>query len=278
MNTFQNRSTVRNTLQPIALENLRSRVPSIFAEHPSEAVSNRYTFIPTTRVIDVLGAQGWLPVKAEQCKVRRPGNLDFTKHMIRFQNSQVGEIDGEEVPEIILTNAHNAVAAYCLSVGIFRFVCSNGLIVADATFASIKIRHSGFTDDAIIEATARVADSVPKLGATVRTMKQIELSSDEQLAFAKSAKLLKFDEDAPVDPAKLLTSRRSTDEAPSLWNSYNRVQENLVRGGIRTFDKETGRRNKTRAITSINEDSRVTKALWTLAAEMARIKGVALAS
>jgi len=36
------------------------------------------------------------------------------------------------VPEIVLTNSHDGYASFQLMAGVFKFVCSNGMIVADS--------------------------------------------------------------------------------------------------------------------------------------------------
>ena len=47
---------------------LLNLAPSIFATQPDDAVSDRYSFIPTIDVIDGLRDAGWLPVDAKQTK------------------------------------------------------------------------------------------------------------------------------------------------------------------------------------------------------------------
>jgi hypothetical protein len=47
-------------------------------------------------------------------------------------------------PELVLINSHDRSSAYQLHAGLFRFGCGDGMIVADATFEPISIRHSGF--------------------------------------------------------------------------------------------------------------------------------------
>ena len=47
-------------------------------------------------------------------------------------------------PEVVLLNSHDKGSAYQLHCGLFRLVCSNGMVVSDATFARISTKHSGF--------------------------------------------------------------------------------------------------------------------------------------
>lgn len=68
---------------------------------------------------------------------------------------------------------------------------------------------------------------------------------------------------APVKATDLLIPRRQQDNLESLWNLYQVVQENLTKGGI-AYQPDGGRRNKTRAISSIDSDLQINGKLWTL--------------
>ena len=97
----------------------------------------------------------------------------------------------------------------------------------------------------------------------------------EQNAFARAAALLRFEptegQALPVTPEQVNRARRMDDRAPDLWTTFNRVQENVVRGGLRSRNAN-GARQSTRAVTGIDQDVKLNRALWTLAEEMQRLK------
>jgi len=79
----------------------------------------------------------------------------------------------------------------------------------------------------------------------------------------------------------LLTARRTEDaDRTNLWTNFNVIQENVIRGGLRgvRIDTETNRRRRmsTRAVQGIDQDVKLNRALWTLAAKMAELKGVSI--
>jgi hypothetical protein len=257
----------------IALSNdaLRKAAPSIFADHPWERVSERYAFIPTIQVVDALRAEGFLPVKAMQSRTRIEGKGDFTKHMIRFRRAQDFEIvKGDELPEIVLVNSHDRSSSYQLSAGIFRLVCSNGMVVKSANYGDIKVQHSGNIVERVIEGSYSIINDMPRVIEQVETMKSIVLTPHQQDAFAKAALQLRYPADAagndksPIEAEQLLRIRRYNDQSPSLWNTFQRVQENYIKGGLRGVTT-TNKRTSTRAIKSVSEDIRLNKALWMLA-------------
>jgi hypothetical protein len=251
-------------------DELQAHAPSIFASRPIAGVSENYAFIPTIQAVEGLKEAGWVPVWVSEQKVRLERRLGFQKHMIRFQRrDQVGK-ETEFCPEVCLVNSHDRSSAYQIHAGIFRFICGNGMIVADSTFERVSIRHSRFDPDQIIEASCRVLESVPQLAESVATFKARQLSPVESRAFAESALILRYDalKTSPVSPQKLLEPRRNEDQGTSLWHTFNRVQENVMQGGLKDYSrrKQDGKRfPKTRGVSGLDQNISLNKALWHLA-------------
>jgi hypothetical protein len=261
---------------PLTVDQVSRLAPSAFAEAPqTDKVSGRYEFIPTTRVLDVLTKEGWFPVMATQSRSQTQEGRDFVKHMISFQNASVAKV-GDAVPELILTNSHNGSSAFNIMAGLYRLVCSNGLVVCDANFGAVSIRHVGFEPSQVLEASYKVITEVPRLAESVERMRSVSLDQGERLALASAALQVKYDADkAPLTPEQLLLTRRSEDRDGTLWSTFNSIQENLVKGGLRyrsVNERGQVRRNSTREVKSVNENLRINKALWTLAEEMRKLK------
>jgi hypothetical protein len=167
----------------ISDEELQRLAPSIFASQPIEGVSDRYSFLPTSSILKGMRENGWVPVRAEQQSVRTEARRGFQKHLIRF--SRLEHLDSWEKnqvrPEVVLLNSHDKSSAYQLHCGLFRLVCSNGMVVADATFQRISIKHSGFNPDSVIEASFKVLDAVPDIMNKVRLFQDRILTDDERL-------------------------------------------------------------------------------------------------
>src|SRR5262245_50401059 len=125
-------------------DTLRQTVPSVFARQPYHAMSDRYRFVGTDSVLDIMEGLGYHPVKAMQSRSRLENKRGFTRHSIRLRHvDYLTAPRGEELPEIIVENSHDGSAAYRLHAGIFRLVCSNGLVIASASFGTISVKHSG---------------------------------------------------------------------------------------------------------------------------------------
>lgn len=254
----------------LSSDQLKTIVPSAYAVTPWERMSDRYRMVPTSEVIAILGDRGFRPVMAMQSRSRIPGKADYTRHMIRFRHDEFLQptAAGAELPELVMSNSHDGTAAYRFNSGIFRLVCSNGLVVASADFGGISVRHKGGEDfpQRIIDATYRIIEDTPKTMATIDEWKAIQLTPPQQSALATAA--VELLDKPTITPEQLLTPRREEDRKPDLWTAFNRVQESMLKGGISSTTR-TGRRATTRPVKSVDRDIRLNKALWTLASKLA---------
>lgn len=260
-------------------DQLQRYVPSAFAVQPYHAQSSRYAFIPTSAVIDGMRQAGFVPVSATQSRTRIADKKEFTKHMIRFRSVahvQARAVVGDSILEAVLINSHDGSSTYKLMAGVFRFVCSNGMVVADSMLESINVRHTGNVIDEVIRGSESIIEQAPRVMDTIEAWKQIELHPAEQHLLAESAHSLRFPIDettgkahTEVTPDILIRPRRTDDNRPDLWHTFNRIQENATKG-VKTWANH--RRVSSRAVKGIDGDVRLNRALWSLAEKMAELK------
>lgn len=265
-------------------EQIRHTAPSIFAEAPHASRSARYTYIPTSEILTGLRREGFRPMEIRQAGSRIEGKAEFTKHLIRLRHASQFDLGnsglkaGDSVPEIILINSHDGTSSYQLMSGLFRIVCTNGLIASDGTAGrQIRVPHTGDVTSQVIDGCIEILDAMPATLDAVRSFESLAITNGEQLAFARAAQQLRYpDSDTPpVTPEKLLETNRREDTGPDLWRTLNRVQENTVRGGqfFITRDAENRRRRgHTREVKGIDGNVSLNRALWTLAEEMRKLK------
>ena len=251
----------------LSLDAVRTRAPAVFASGADERLSSKYTFLPTERILTGLMSAGFVPVDARQASARR-GSALHARHVVRlrprFQTVQLKD----SVPEVVFLNSHDGSSAYQLRMGLFRVVCTNGLIVSRGAFPAYCVSHRGNIVDDVVAGAVKLADRFEGLAEQVERMEQRQLFKDEQLAFAEAALRLRFSEptQSAMQPAQLLACRRSEDLGDDLWRVYNRCQEHLLRGGL-SRRSITGRLTRTRAIGSIRRDVVLNGQLWDLAVQ-----------
>lgn len=268
----------KNVIQsatPITDERLRAVVPSIFADAAHESRSARYTYVPTIDVLSALRREGFEPFFACQAKARDESRREFTKHMLRLRHAS--QVAGTEVPEVILVNSHDGTTSYQMLAGMFRFVCCNGMIVGN-NIDEVRVQHKGNVVGDVIEGAYTVLDEFGRVRESADQMKAITLSDGEQQAFAHAALVAKYGEPEtggfPITENQVLVARRHDDVGADLWRTFNRTQENLLRGGLRTRNAN-GRRMHTRGVNGIGQNVQLNRALWTLAEEMTKLKAAA---
>lgn len=256
---------------PLSDSQINGVAPSIFAVDAHESRSSKYTYIPTVDVLRGLRKEGFQPFMAAQTCVRRQDRRDFTKHMLRLRHAN--QINGSEANEIVLLNSHDGTSSYQMLAGMFRFVCANGMVCGEIG-SDIRIPHKGNVVNEVIEGAFKVLDSFEVAEQQCEGMKSISLSPGARKTFARAALVLKYDNETgaapPVTEDQLLTPRRAEDCAPNLWTTFNRVQENMVRGGLPSRTA-TGRSTTTRPVQAIDTSIKLNRALWVLADGMRKL-------
>jgi hypothetical protein len=250
-------------------ESLRYKAPSVFAVAGSEKMSDRYGFIPTIDCIDGLRDAGFYPVEAMQSKARSADKKQHTKHLIRFRKQDYESVDGN-FPEIVMVNSHDGSTSYQLRAGVYRLVCSNGMVVGNDYFTR-RIKHQGDVVEKVVNAANDLIEISPLSVQRIQEWGQLELSRDQKISFAEQAILLKWDSLEAVEPLNFsslseafLQPKRIEDRKSDLWSVFNVIQENMIRGGIR-YSTPTVPRQRTRSVRSVAENVRINTSLWALA-------------
>lgn len=254
--------------RPLTREELMSHVPSVFSEEKHESRSERYTYIPTITLLDSLQREGFEPFFACQTRVRDLSRREHTKHMLRLRRE--GQISGKQVPEIILLNSHDGSSSYQMLPGIFRAVCQNGLICGES-FGEVRVPHKGDVVEKVIEGAYEVLGIFDRVDARREEMQALILPLPAQQAMAKAALTYRFGEEfQPVTETQLLAPRRWEDQKNDLWTTYQRIQENLIKGGL-AGRTATGRYARTRSVGGIDGDVKLNRALWVMAENMLQL-------
>jgi hypothetical protein len=189
---------------------------------------------------------GFGVVDVKEVKARK--GIGFQKHLIVFRNPDlfISGQDGDDVyPQILVSNSHDGKNAFTFKCAIFRMVCENGLVVSTEDFADIKIRHMGYTFEALQE----------------------KINNIVTLDFTRKALTTRFTEDEleniSIDFDKLLEPTRKEDEGNGLWEVFNRIQEKIIEGD---FQYGVGLKiRKARKIKNFQQDIKVNSKLWELA-------------
>jgi hypothetical protein len=166
-------------------------------------------------------------------------------------------------------NAHNGIGSYDLMGGIFRMVCSNGMVISEEDFGRIHIRHIGFEAEQVKEASRKLVGSASRIADKITTWQNLDLTPRRRDNFFKEAACIRFSNPSQDIVKEVSRPRRLEDDKTDLWRTFNVAQENLLRGGF--VNGET--RRKVRAISHIGKDVEYNTKLWDLADNYANALG-----
>lgn len=281
--TVEQRQAILNTVnrkienrESLTMDEIKMICPEVATSEVNPAlrkklgITERYVHVPTEGVIEDIMKLGWTPINAY--RVRSRGKRTGTgRHMVKFINYDFMTKDSTEYPELLLTNSHDGTTAFKLDVGIFRMVCSNGMVIKSKDFGSIKVRHYGYDFETIKGAVNELMEKIPGYLEQVEKMKQHQMKQEQMLEFARKAALLRFSKsneesiDKIVDMEDFLESTRKEDDGNGLWEVFNRVQERVVNG---KFNYAMGKKErKARPVTGFKQQVKLNQDLWELASE-----------
>ena len=260
-----------NTITSISLDAAKSQAPAIFATSPAPTIkSPKYQFTPTFEVIDHMQDMGYALTGVSQSK----SNVDLRKnwgiHITRFQHPDLyikdpqGQVEAR--PEVVLINSHDGTRPIQFEMGLFRLVCENGLVVKDKDMGSFRERHTKLTFQEVKNLIDEKASGLQGVVNTISKWNMIEMTDKQRYQFAVEALALRMGTDRQPEQYEvmdILNAKRKIDEQPTLWHTYNTVQENLIKGGFQLNNRQA------RAIKNPIEDFNINQGLWSLATDYA---------
>ena len=261
---------------PMTEKQVREACPYAFAETPTNPnVSGKYMQANTATVIKDMEKMGWYPVQAKQCRPRKGSKGIRSFHMVAMQNDAV-TIPGpdgktESYVRIIIQNSHDGFSSFKFMMGLYRCVCSNGLVVADAEFTTFSIRHINYSFEELLQVVNQAVAAVPGIREKTIAMRGTVLTDEQKRDLAVATYKIRNgateQDEVKVDDATiadLLTPVRNEDKGNTLWNVFNVLQEKMIKGGFSAPGKN-GKSRRQRSIKSIRKDTEYNQQLWALA-------------
>lgn len=245
-------------------ENLKEVAPAVFATSPSTKMSERYVFVPTLDIVEKFEKEGWKVSSAKQM-----GRTEYGIHELRLRNGELPKV-GDSLVEAIIRNSHNGMATFSVSAGLHRLVCSNGLTVPTSLSESFNVRHQRFDIDDVKSLTESFAQRLPVIQSSVDKMMNKELSMKEKVEFIKKAINVRWKSGSVpsnLDVMSIVHPRREQDQKNDVWTTFNVIQENFTRGGLK-YTTNKGRKTELRGLKNIMVVNQINTKLWELATEM----------
>jgi hypothetical protein len=230
-----------------------------------EKLSMKYDLISTQSVVELMREEGFRVTSSNSLKPRKR-DPRCVRHFVRMRHeSYMKEINGS-VPEILVINANDGSSSLRMEAGMFRMVCSNGLIVKSHEIESARIRHVEVTAERVLAEANKVIKSAQEAARRVDLFKSRILTTTQKIEFSVLASAFWG---GRVMPHGLLDSRRPEDNGDDLWSVFNRIQENMIKGGV-VGRSVNGQATRTHGIRAMDNSIKVNMKLWEIAEEFAQ--------
>ena len=238
----------------ISLNSLRERVPAIFTKTPSPKVSDRYSFADSEYYLQKFIDADWFIHSARQVS-----KSEYAPHQVILRNNDIATV-GDLLPQLIFTNSHNGIKKMTMDTGIYRLVCSNGLVVPTSITQSLSIKHLDLGDSTTDTIVNSFYEKVPIIMNNIDRMRNKILTDDEIDNFTYNALQIRFTNAVGININDVVKPSRIEDNSDDLWTVFNVVQEKLIRGGIQLPSKR-----RSRPINNFVNDNNINTKLWELA-------------
>lgn len=256
--------------------------------NPVEAVnrneietSDKYQFVSSEEIGKVLQDQGFTLDGVSYAKPRKEQNKGFQKHIMIFSRPDLLVDDGNKL-QLLVTNAHNGTSAVKFDSGIFRAVCANGLVSGNKMHSARVLHKGGNFEQKLKESLEYIVSQMQSLKSDVERMKNHQVSNSEAYDYmmGMAEYRLKDVDLAGINYQSVAKLNRAGDQSNDLYTFFNRVQENIIRGGIQYVKnveildadgKVIGSEKKagvTREVKAISTSLELNKVLWNGAMEL----------
>ena len=254
-----------------------------------EKTSNKYGFISSEKILQFFENKGFTLDEVSYAKTKDLSNAGYQKHIMIFSRPDLFIDNGNKL-QLLVTNSHDAKSSLRLNIGVFRVVCANGLVSGE-DFLERRVLHKGDFKKQLSESLDYIVANIGSVKDQVNTMKSHKVTFEQAQSYMKKVVDLRLENINGLKDINLATVdqvRRGHDAGDDIYTFFNRVQESIIRGGIR-YTTETKKldENKvelldcfgnnilqikngtTRAIKDFTRKTELNKALWNEALKLA---------
>ena len=195
-----------------------------------QKIKQKEFYIPTLDVVETLQNEGWKikGVDEQRSKSRKIVNNYVQMYHPDFliKNSKGND---EAVTSITISNSCSGNQPLNLDLGVYREICSNGLMGFTKAAETTKIKHTRINARDLNLFIFDLDNKATKILEEVQKMKCKNLTIDEMRNLAYQAAKLRYNEESEnFNFDNLLKVNREEDIENDTWSVFNRIQENLT--------------------------------------------------
>ena len=237
--------------------NTINEVNALTASAPHPRVSSKYRFISSGEFVNDMQSNGWQLVNTTA-----NSRTGLGKHAMRFRSTDERfKLPSGDFLEVVVLNSHDGTTAFRLSLGIYRLVCSNGLVIGKDILPPVSIRHVGYAASKVKTALNTLLTQADAIKQAVAKLQLRELTVAEYIAFVNLALQARGLTPHSVNAEQLHVPRREQDKGVNAWVVLNRIQEYAIHG-FNYVDLTVHEVKKARAIRGAAPQIKLNQALF----------------
>lgn len=202
---------------------------------PYGNISQRY--IPTSTqelIAEISDYKQMQAIDFSSANVRKAEKQGKQKHVIMLQGENSELLDGTNL-RIVLFNSLDRSSAIKLYIGAYRGICNNGMVFGDDIMEPVSIRHTKQDWKYSIKELMENYDEIQ-----AQTTDMIERMTKKFVSYGDEGRIVhrvaeEFDNEISgsiLDPMEFNIAKRVEDKGRDLWHTYQRIQGNLMNGGV----------------------------------------------
>lgn len=244
---------------------------AVYTDSAAPHLSSRYVHINTMDIINRMANEGFEVAKATSAAPLKRQEL-FARHMVDFRPVDKSRmtIVGDSEPRVVFINSHDGTSRASAFAGLFRLVCSNGMVASTRELGSVRARHAGDAASEMVKDIIAMAQRTSALRVQIARWQSTQLTAAQRDLYGRLVAELRWGDSQMFEPSEVLRVRRAEDDHGDLWSVFNRAQENVMRGGLIGVTR-SGRQSTSRPITDIVRDTTFNSKLWELTGEFAEV-------
>lgn len=246
----------------LTVEQCNERYPAVGNSVAKDTVTSKYMHVSTYDYLKYLEADGLRPYQVQGTRCRDVTNKVYAKHAVFLTNPDWIKEGCEYFPTVVMLNAHDGSSSVTFMIGVYRIVCSNGLVIGSSLSKPIRVRHLHANRERLHAVYNQLVAQITILDRAISNMRSTPVSLEAEHAFIDSAVQLRWGDKVPqnkkFDSNSLNMAHRLEDTTPNVWTLYNRVQENILNKG-RGY----------RRVASIDKNIKINQGLWDAALKLA---------
>lgn len=240
--------------------------------------SSRYFHVTTKEIGDIFESQGFSIVKYSQSRVKNETDKSHARHLVKFRYQKDDLKIGDTKPEIIVQNDGLGTRSLRISFGLYRLVCSNGLVIGSDLFKT-ALKHDKNIHSALNEAIPRLLNQKELLVDQYNQFVKSNPSSNQTYELAQEAFKIQTANSSldlvNIDLNQYLDKRRWADTDNNGWTIFNQIQENMFRRKIYAQIKNEKNELEFKALKRVSENSQraieMNKDLWNAATSILKV-------